>query len=280
MEYQQKDLGRTLIRLIPYIGLVIISVSVLLPFAFTISASVVHQFIGVKSLSELIPQNPTLEHYRKLVGGHIFLRWVFNSVFVAGVVSVAKMFIDSLAGYAFAKIKFPGRKILLFLCLSTMAVPFVVTFLPNFFIMKHMHWINTYWSLIIPPLATPLGVFLAIQFIRIIPTELIEASRIDGCSEFGIYWKVILPVCKPLLASIAIYYFLVTWIGFLWPFIVTTQRAMKVIPVGMSEFRTKYATDYSVIGAMAILSLLPIGVFFLTMQKYFVMVVGLSVGKK
>lgn len=271
---------RKSMSLVIYLALGIISFLVLFPFIFTISASLVDHYIGIRYIFDLIPSEPTLKYYRKFVTDLLFWRWMFNSIFVATAVSVAKMFIDSAAGYALAIKRFPGRNMMINLCLFAMAIPFFIPFLPNFFIVRNFGWLNTYWALIIPPLSIPMGVFLSLQFLRVIPRELVEAARIDGCSELGIYRRIILPVSKPLLGALGVYYFLIMWTAFLWPYVVTTGEDMKVIPVAVAALRTAYVPNYSPGAALVVFSFVPISVFFLVMQGYLNRVIGLGVVRK
>lgn len=257
-----------------------ISLLVIFPFVFTFSAAFSDRYIGISSIWDLIPKNPTVNHFIRFATDLLYLRWLLNSVLVASIVSIGKMFVDSAAGYALAKKRFFGKKAIINLCLLTLSIPFTITFLPNYYIVKNLGWINTYWALIVPLYSIPLGVFLSLQFIRTIPTELIEASRMDGCSEFGIYWRILLPVCAPLLGGLGLYYFLVSWTSFLWPLVVNTADKMKTLTVGITALKIQYSPNYSVSAAMVTLGFVPVSIFFLFMQGYFKQVIGMGVVKK
>jgi multiple sugar transport system permease protein len=263
-----------------YLTMVLLSFIAIFPFLFTLSAAISARYIGINSLSELIPKNPTLVHFVGFFNNGLFWRWMFNSFFVALIVCAGKIFIDSAAGYAIAKKSFFGRKAVINICLLTMAVPFAITFLPNFYTMNRLGWLNSYQALIIPMYSIPLGVFLAMQFMSTIPSELISAGQIDGCSEIGIYWKIIMPICKPLIGGIGLYYFLISWIDFLWPLIINTKDNMKVLPVAITAMRTQYVPNSSVSAALVVLSFFPITVIFLLLQKYFKQVIGMGAVKK
>jgi len=205
-----------------------------------------------------------------------FLRWVFNSLFVASAVTAIGLLIQSMAGYVFAKKEFPGRELLFILILSGIMIPRAVTVIPAFFIVKDLGLLNSYPGLILPPLAMPLGVFLMRQYMRTLPSELLDASRIDGCSEFGTFWRIVLPLSKPGLAVLGIYTFMEQWRDFLWPLIVAQKDALKTLPVGLSVFHTEFRTDYGVQMAAVLLSIIPFLIVFLFFQRYFIK--GMTVG--
>lgn len=265
---------------IVYLVMILISLIALFPFLFTLSASLNERYIGISSFSDLVPKNPTMMHFLQFVSQALFWRWMFNSFFVAVMVCLGKIFIDSAAGYSIAKKKFWGRKIVINLCLLTMAIPFAITFLPNFYTMNRLRWLNSYQALIIPVFSMPIGVFLSIQFMSTIPSELIDASQIDGCSELGIYWRIILPVCVPLLAGLGLYYFLISWIDFIWPLIINTDERMKTLPVAITALRTNYVPNYSVSSSMVVISFFPIIIVFLILQNSFKQIVALGAIKK
>jgi multiple sugar transport system permease protein len=155
-------------------------------------------------------------------------------------------------------------------------VPRAVTIIPAFFIAKELKMLNSYAGLIVPPLALPLGVFLMRQYMQTLPSELLDAARMDGASEFAIFWRIVAPLARPGLAVLGIYTFMEQWRDFLWPLIVTTRDDLKTLPVGLSVFHTEFRTDYGVQMAGVLLSVLPFMVVFLFLQRYFIK--GLTVG--
>jgi multiple sugar transport system permease protein len=199
-----------------------------------------------------------------------FVTWFFNSLVVSAVVTLLVLLLQSMAGYAFAKKAFPGRDGLFVGVLAGMMVPGAVVLIPTFLIARELHLINTYGGLIIPPVAFPLGVFLLRQFIRSIPTEILYAAQIDGAGEFAIYWRIILPLSSPALATLAIVTFMGQWQSLVWPLLVASDDAMKTLPVGLASFTTQFSRDYGVQMAGAFLSVLPLLVVFLFMQQYVV----------
>lgn len=248
------------------------------PFIYILSTSLksTYSFLTKSPFSTLL-KDVTWNNYKDLVGGTSFLNWIFNSVVVTGLTILIILFIDSLAGYVFARKEFPGKNLFFILILSTLIIPFPVTFIPVFLITMKMRLINTYPGLIIPGLAWPVGVFMMKQFIQSIPSELEDSARIDGCSEFQIYWKIILPLCKPALAVLGIYTGMWQWNNFLWPLVATTTTKMRTLTVGLAVLQGgQFVTNWGVVAAGAIISLVPLYVLFLFFQKYFIK--GLTVG--
>jgi multiple sugar transport system permease protein len=246
------------------------------PFLFMLGISFqsVH-FISGNPL-QWIPREPTLSSFQQVLTTKNFVRWIGNSLMVAGVVTAGALLIQSMAGYVFAKKNFPGRDVLFIVILAGLMVPRAVTIVPAFFIAKQFGMLNNYVGLVVVPLAVPLGVFLMRQSMASLPSELLDAGRIDGASEFGIFWRIVLPLSKPALAVLAIYTFMEQWREFLWPLIVITADELKTLPVGLSIFHTEFRTDYGVQMAGVLLSVLPFMVVFLFFQRYFIK--GLTVG--
>lgn len=265
-------LSRTVIYGIPLLA-ALVSV---IPFLFMLGISFqsVHFITG--NPLRWIPQEPTLSSFLQVLHTRNFVRWIVNSLVVAGAVTAGAVLIQSMAGYVFAKKRFPGRDLLFIVILAGIMVPRAVTIIPAFFIAKQFGILNSTIGLIIPPLAVPLGVFLMRQSMESLPSELLDAGRIDGASEFGLYWRIVLPLSKPALAVLAIYTFMEQWREFLWPLIVITADELKTLPVGLSIFHTEFRTDYGVQMAGVLLSVLPFMVVFLFFQRYFIK--GLTVG--
>lgn len=252
------------------------SVASIAPFVFMVLISFQHTFFVSGNPARWIPRQPTIETYLAVLETPNFLRWVFNSLFVASTVTAMALLIQSMAGYVFAKKEFPGRELLFVLILSGIMIPRAVTIIPAFFIVKDLGLLNSYPGLILPPLAMPLGVFLMRQYMQTLPSELLDASRIDGCSEFGTFWRIVLPLSKPGLAVLGIYTFMEQWRDFLWPLIVAQKDVLKTLPVGLSVFHTEFRTDYGVQMAAVLLSIIPFLIVFLFFQRYFIK--GMTVG--
>jgi len=215
--------------------------------------------------------NPTLEPYKDLFKLVPMLRYLFNSVLVAGCISVFNVFATSLAGYAFAKHKFWGRDKLFFIFIASLMIPWQINIIPAFIIVKNLGWLNTYKGLIIPSMAwCAFGIFLNRQFIYSIPDDLIDAARIDGCGEFMIYRHVILPLIKPVLATLAIFTFLQQWNNFVWPLVIIHTSSMRTIPLGLAVLAGQFGANFAMVMAGAVVATMPMLVVYLMFQKYII----------
>ena len=215
-------------------------------------------------------------NYRNLWKTVPYNRYFINSVFIATASTLLTLFFCSLGGYAFAKYQFRGQKILFGILLASMMVPFQVLLVPLFGLMYDIGWLNSYKAIIIPFSVGAFGIFLMRQFIVTIPTELLDAARIDGCSEFGIYYRIVLPIIKPALGALTIYSFLGSWNGYLWPLIILRDEAKYTLPIGLANLVGIYRQDYGMLMAGTLLSLMPIVILFLAMQREFVQ--GITLG--
>lgn len=215
-----------------------------------------------------IPKEPTFQWYIQLVKEVNFLLHFRNSVIVASCVTVLSLFINSMAGYAFAKHRFRHRDKLFSLLLATMMVPGQLTMIPVFLLLKKLGLLNSYLGLIIPVSANVFGIFLIRQFMMSIPNDLIESARIDGCSEFRIYWSVVLPLCRPVLATLGIFTFMGSWNDFLWPLIVMVREAGYTLPVALANLNGQHPTDFGLLMAAAVVVVVPVIVVFILAQKY------------
>ena len=215
-------------------------------------------------------------NYRNLWKTVPYNRYFVNSVFIATASTLLTLFFCSLGGYAFAKYQFRGQKILFGILLASMMVPFQVLLVPLFGLMYDIGWLNSYKAIVIPFSVGAFGVFLMRQFIVTIPSELLDAARIDGCSEFGIYYRVVLPIIKPALGALTIYSFLGSWNGYLWPLIILRDEAKYTLPIGLANLVGIYRQDYGILMAGTLLSLMPIVILFLAMQREFVQ--GITLG--
>ena len=215
-------------------------------------------------------------NYRNLWKTVPYNRYFVNSIFIATASTLLTLFFCSLGGYAFAKYKFRGQKILFGILLASMMVPFQVLLVPLFGLMYDIGWLNSYKAIIIPFSVGAFGVFLMRQFIVTIPSELLDAARIDGCSEFGIYYRVVLPIIKPALGALTIYSFLGSWNGYLWPLIILRDEVKYTLPIGLANLVGIYRQDYGMLMAGTLLSLMPIVILFLAMQREFVQ--GITLG--
>ncbi|KQS98927.1 carbohydrate ABC transporter permease [Cellulomonas sp. Leaf395] len=217
------------------------------------------------------PQAPTLGNYQELFTRLDFPQFFTNSVVVAVVVTVGNLVFCSMLGYAFAKIDFWGRTWMFRLVLATLMIPGMVTLVPLFVLVSNLGMVNTYFGLILPFLAGAFGVFLMRQFMQGIPDELIDAARVDGAGELRIFATVVMPLCKPALATLAILTFLGSWNNFLWPLVVASTEDMYTLPVALALYSVgQNSTNYGLLLAGACVVLVPVLVVFLALQRHFV----------
>jgi multiple sugar transport system permease protein len=218
-----------------------------------------------------LPEQASLDNYRELFERLDFTTYFTNSIVVATAVTVGNLVFCSMLGYALAKLDFPGRRVLFVLVLGMLMVPGMVVFVPLFVIVSNMGLTNTYPGLILPYLAGPFGVFLMRQFISGIPDELIDAARVDGAGEWRIFSRVVMPLCGPALATLAILTFLTSWNNFLWPLVVAQTEDMYTLPVALALYAVgQNATRYGLLMAGSVVVVLPIIAIFLLLQRYFV----------
>lgn len=259
------------IKTLIYIFLIVGAVTMAVPYVWMFVTS-------IKPLSEIqayppsfIVKNPTIEPYKDLFTNIPMLRYLFNSIFVAGCITLFNVFGTSLAGYAFAKHKFWGRDKIFFVFLASLMIPWQVNIIPGFIIVKKLGWLNTYRGLIIPAMAwCAFGIFLNRQYIYSVPDDLIDAARIDGCGEFRIYWHVILPLIKPVLATLAIFTFLQQWNNFVWPLVIIHKTHLRTIPLGLAVLSGQFGANYAMVMAGAVIATLPMLVVYLAFQKYII----------
>ncbi len=253
-----------------YAILVLAAFVAMVPFLYVVSTSLKDTIALFSYPPEWIPRDPTLMNYRDLIRDNPFLRWTLNSLIVASSVTVIKVVIDSMAGYAFAKMSFPGKNLLFLLVLMTLMVPFAGTLLPLFIIVRDLHLTNSYLGLILPPLASPIGIFMMRQFIETLPADLENAARLDGCSEFQIYRRVILPLIRPALVVLGVFTFMNQWTSYLWPLVIGTKTEMFTLTVGVQSLRSLFTVNWGILSAGAVLSMLPLVLVFLFLQRYFI----------
>jgi ABC-type glycerol-3-phosphate transport system permease component len=219
---------------------------------------------------QLIPRALTLVNYTKVLDAWPVLSWFGNSVIITVITTVLTVAFSTLAGYAFAKLKFPGAGVLFLALLATMMIPSQATLVPLFRIVNGMDLVGTFWAVILPGAAGTFGVFLARQFMLAIPTEVIEAAKIDGAGSVSIFLRIVLPLSKPLLAVLTLLSVMGQWNDFLWPLIVLRDPVLFTLPIGLQFLKGQYTTDYGALMAMTLLSVAPLVILFLVFQRYFV----------
>ena len=246
------------------------------PFLFSLSIS----FNADKNVFEwpieFIPSHLTIENYVNVWKELPFGKWLFNSVLVTTIQTFSNVFFAALAGFVFARLEFPGRKLIFTLLLSSLMIPGIILLVPKFIVLNELSMINSYGGLILPGLVGVTNIFLMKQFFETIPKDLEQAALIDGCGYFRIFWQIFLPISKPALAAVAIYTFQGSWNEFLWPVIVSYTEDMYTLPLGMASLRHELLTDWPLLMAGTILISLPTLAIFIIFQRYFVQGVSSS----
>jgi multiple sugar transport system permease protein len=252
------------------------SVAMLVPFAWMLSTSLKEPSDVFIYPPQWIPQPVQWENYQKTVTVMPFGRFYVNSILQASAVTALQLLTASLAAFAFARLRFRGRDVLFLLYLATMMIPFPVTMIPNFIVMRYLKWIDSFRALILPPSFSAFSTFLLRQYFMSIPLEMDDAARVDGASSFRIWWRIILPLSGPALAALAIFTFLGQWNSFLWPLIVTNSEEMRTLPVGLATFQGQYSVQWHLLMAGSVIAVLPILVIYIAGQKWFVRGITLS----
>ncbi|MGQ9629491.1 MAG: carbohydrate ABC transporter permease [bacterium] len=269
-------LREIMIKVAMYVVLSFFVVVMIFPFLYLISLSLQSDKEIFAFPPKLIPERPLFSNFLRVWRGAPFARFILNSLIVAGAITVSHLFFDPLAGYVFAKFRFPGRDFLFMSILGTLMIPFFLRMIPLFYMFVQVRWVNTYQSLIIPFAMSGFGIFFMRQFILPLPNDLIEAARIDGCPEFSILIRIILPLCKPAIATLALFTFVFQWNEFLWPLIITSSLEMRTLSVGLTLFSREYFTQWNLVAPGAVILFIPGFLLFLFAQKYFVKGIALS----
>jgi multiple sugar transport system permease protein len=234
----------------------------LIPVTWTVLSSLKSNDTIFAIPMQRLPDSLHWNNYSEAFEVAPFARYFLNSAIVAASVTATTVFFGAMAGYGFSKFRFPGRDLVFGLILVTFMIPFPVIMIPLFVLVRNFGWVNTYWGLIIPGALTGFAVFMMRQFIQAIPSELIDAARIDGAGELRIFLTMVLPLARPALATLGILTFLESWNNLLWPLIVIQSDEMETIPLGLTKFSTLYSSNYVQMLAMAVIASLPVLVVF------------------
>lgn len=253
-----------------YTVLTVLSIVYLFPVLWVVLSSFKTQSDLYAWPPSFIPPNFTLENFRIAFSEGNFGLYFWNSTFVTITSTLIMILINTMAGFALAKYKFKGNTFLLIAFISTLMIPLEVIMIPIFSVISKLGLYNTLWGIIIPPAATPTGVFLMRQYLLSVPDDLLEAARIDGASEWKIYYSIILPLAKPIIAVLAIFSFMWRWDDFLWPLIVISDPQKYTIQLALSNFIGQYDVDWSSLLAMTTVTMIPVLIVFLIFQKQFV----------
>jgi multiple sugar transport system permease protein len=242
----------------------------LLPLLWMVSASFMAQGEATTFPPALVPHHPTLVHYRDLFGRLALGRYALNSALVATVTTIGALVINASAGYAFAKLRFRGRDATFRALAAGLAIPVQVAMLPLFLLVKSLGLVNNYGGVIIPGLSSIFGIFLVRQYALAIPDDLLDAARIDGAGELRVFRSIVLPTIKPVLATLALWTFLATWNDFMWPLIVLSDDQKYTLPVALAGLAGEHAQDVELMMAGAVITVLPVLILFLMLQRYYV----------
>jgi multiple sugar transport system permease protein len=258
------------VSLLLHLALGLLALATLLPLIWMVSASFMPPGEATTDPPPFFPSRVTLENYQALFTRLNLGRHLLNSIGVAVGGTLLSLLFNSMAGYAFAKLRFGGRDRIFAILIAALAIPGQVGMLPLFLLMRQLGLVNTYLGVLIPSLASILGIFLVRQFALSIPDELLDAARVDGAGELRIFTSVVLPLLRPVLATLAIITFMNTWNDFLWPLIVLTDDAKQTLPVALARLVGEHALDTELMMAGAVLTVLPVLLVFLALQRSYI----------
>ena len=262
--------GQLATKVALYTLLVLGAFLALAPMLWMLSASVMPTGEASAYPPRFFPSSVTFAHYGELFTRLNLGRYLLNSAFIAFMVTAISLVINSMAGYAFAKLRFRGRDRTFRLLSLGLVLPVQVAMLPLFLLMKNLHLINTYWGVIIPGMSSIFGIFLIRQYALSIPDDMLDAARIDGASELRIYWEVVVPGILPILATLAIWTFLATWNDFMWPLIVLSDESHYTLPVALANLSGEHVQDTELMMAGSVLTVIPVLAVFLFLQRYYI----------
>jgi len=250
--------------------LIVTALLTVIPLLWMLSASFMPTGEATIYPPRLLPSSVTLEHYRELFTRLNIGRAFFSSTVIAVGTTVLSLLLNSMAGYAFAKLRFGGRDRLFAVLVAALVIPTQVAMLPLFLMLKSVRLVNSYWGVILPSIATIFGIFLIRQFMLSIPDELLDAARIDGANEWRIYWNIVLPLARPVLVTLAIFTFMSAWNDFMWPLIVLTDDAKYTLPVAVANLVGEHVQDTELMMASSVLTVLPVLLLFLALQRHYI----------
>ncbi|MFR1832134.1 MAG: carbohydrate ABC transporter permease [Lachnospiraceae bacterium] len=257
-------------KCIIYTGLILLSFTILVPFLWMISSSLKTSQDVFSVPMKWFPKTPVWENFSEIWTKVPMLLFFKNSFKLAIIITLLQVCTSTLAAYPFAKMQFPGRDIIFLSYVATIAVPWQVYMIPQFLVVRQLHLADTHLALILMQAFSAFGVFLIRQAYLGIPKELSEAARIDGLGEFGIYRTIMLPLVKPAIATLVIFTFVTVWNDYMGPMIYLNSNELKTIQLGLRMFVTQYSADYNLVMAAALISLIPVGVLFLSLQRFFI----------
>lgn len=261
---------RTLTVAFLHLLLAVGAVATLAPLLWMVSASLMPSGEATAIPPRLWPSRPTLDHYRDLFTRMNLARHALNSALIACGTTFISLVLNSMAGYAFAKLRFPGRDRIFAALVAALVIPAQVSMLPLFLLLKALGLVNTYWGVVIPGMASVFGIFLIRQYALSIPDGLLDAARIDGAGELRVYWSLVLPFCRPVLVTLGVFTFLGTWNDFLWPLIVLADDHLYTLPVALANLLGEHVQDTELMMAGSVLTVLPVLGLFVALQRYYI----------
>jgi putative chitobiose transport system permease protein len=251
------------------IGLIVLALLMLLPLIWLLTTSLKGANENIfASPPILLPAQPSLQAYQRLFAANPMGTYLLNSTIVSGVAVLANLLFCSLAAYPLARLRFAGRGLVLALVVATILIPFQVVMIPLYLLMVQIGLRNSLWALILPQAATAFGIFLLRQSFLAVPVELEEAARMDGCSPLGEWWNVMLPAARADLITLAMFVFIGTWGDFLWPLIIIDDPSLYTLPMGLQQLSSSFSLDWRLVAAGAIVSILPVLLIFIMLQRY------------
>jgi multiple sugar transport system permease protein len=261
---------RRLTSVVIHVVLVVGAVLTLVPLVWMVSASLMPTGEASAFPPALLPSHVTLEHYRALFSSLNLGRCLLNSTVIATTATAFCLLLTSMAGYAFARLRFAGRDRIFSSLLAGMVIPAQVAMLPLFLELKSLGLVNTYLGVLIPYLAPIFGIFMVRQYAMAVPTDLLDAARVDGAGELWVYWHVVLPLCRPILVTLGVFVFMGTWNDFMWPLIALTDDRLYTLPVALANLVGEHAQDTELMMAGSVLTVLPVLVLFMALQRHYI----------
>ncbi len=263
------------------LGIVVLAIAWMLPIVWVVAMSLKPNAELMRSTAGFLPIPFTIENYRNLLAVSATPRWLFNSAVVAFVMTATVLAVSSLAGYAFARIEFPGRNVLFVLALTGLMVPEQAVFIPLHTMFADWNMHNTHAALVMPRVAVPIGVFLMTQFFKAVPRELEEAAELDNASRITVFWKIMVPLAFPALTTLGLFTFMYAWNDFLWPLVSATNGGMYTVTLGLASIQGNFAQSEGLgsVMAAAVFASLPIVILYLIFQRFIVSGVSIGTGK-
>jgi len=284
--FKDQDRGRSVgkagedwkYKFFSYLLLTVIAFTMIVPFMWMLSTSIKPETEILRR--NIFPVEPTLDNYHEVINRTDLPLWYKNSFIVAVISTVSVAFFDALAGFVFAKYEFPGKRPIFIIFLTSLMVPTEMLLIPWFIMSSNPPiggtWVDTYWGIAFPGVITAAGIFLMRQFMQGVPDELLDAGRIDGVSEFGLFWRVAVPLSLPAIGALCIFNFLGNWNAFIWPLIATTRSEMFTLPVGIQQFSSEADTPWNLIMTGASLSVVPLLLVVIIFQRYIIEGIALT----